>query len=270
MLSEKTVHEELTRLIERYAGGAKRVALAYHERRNRDRDINWLALQATKEYGALVYHAGAMMRKAKALEAAHSIRKSNQDALEEAEHYCGYMQILNWYLGGQPCQVPEMWGYGDISETFGPGPGMKQSLWPEHYGYFELGARLTREARSDWTREVILSNREGAAVGFHYVMSKLPAADEYMKRLTEHERTVAEDEMHHGSEVIPELARTITSAGELDEAKRKVTDIHVQELRQRNEQFLHPLSAAEMTALEQDFRANRIEPVPLFSAVAVG
>lgn len=269
MLSEKVVQEELTGLIARYAGAAKRVALAYCERRNRERDIHWLALQATKEYGAMVYHAGAMMRKAKALDSAPNIRKSNQDALEEAEHYCGYMQILNWYLNGQPCQVPEMWGYGDISETFGPGPGMKQSLWPEHYGYFELGERLTREARSEWIRQAILSNREGAAVGFHYVMSKLPATDEYLKRLTEHERTVAEDELHHGSEVIPELARTAPSTNDLEEAEQKITDIHVQELRQRNEQFLHPLSPAEMTSLEQDFRANRIEPVPLFSTAAV-
>jgi hypothetical protein len=268
MLSEKRVQEELTALIERYAGGAQRVARAYYERRNRQRDIHWLALQATKEFGAMVYHSGAMARKAKALASMQDIRKSNQDALEEAEHYCGYMEILNWYLGGQPCDVPEMWGYGDISAGFGPGAAMKESLWPEHYRYFEMGQRLTKEAPSDWQCEVILSNREGAAVGFHYVMSRLPATDEYLKRLTDHERSVAEDEMHHGSEVIPELARTATSEEELEQAKQKVTDVHVQELRQRNEQFLHPLSEAEMNILEADFRAGRIEPVPLFPAVA--
>jgi len=270
MLSTIAVQEELNGLIARYAGGANRVARAYYERRNRERDVYWLALQATKEYGAMVYHAGAMMRKAKALEPPQSIRKSNQDALEEAEHYCGYMEILNWYLHGEPCEMPEMWGYGDISDTFSPGPCMKESLWPEHYRYFEMGARLTREAGSEWLREVILSNREGAAVGFHYVMSKLPPTDEYMARLTAHERTVAEDEMHHGSEVIPELARTFRSADELEEAKQKVTAIHVQELRQRNEQFLHPMSPAEMEALAGDFRANRIEPISLHSAVAAG
>jgi len=268
MLSEKAVQDELIAMIERYAGGAQRVARAYFERRNRERDIHWLALQAAKEYGAMVYHAGAMMRKTKALDSPQSIRKSNQDALEESEHFCGYMRILNWRLDGQPCEVPEMWGYGDISDTFGPGPGMKESLWPEHYRYFELGQRLTNSAPSGWQGQVILSNREGAAVGFHYVMSKLPAADEYLKRLTDHERSVAEDELHHGSEVIPELARTMPSEEELEEARRKVTDIHVQELRQRNEQFLHPLSEAEMKALEADFRSGRIEPVALFAAVA--
>ncbi len=147
---------------------------------------------------------------------------------------------------------------------------MKKELWPEHYGYFAIGERLAREARSEWIRQVILTNREGAAVGFHYVMSKLPPTDEFLARITQHERAVAEDELHHGSEVIPELARTFSSPDELEEANRHVTDIHVQELRQRNEQFLHPLSAQEMAQMEDDFRHNRIEPIPLFSAVAAG
>jgi hypothetical protein len=266
-LSEQAIQEELASWIARYAGGAKRVCEAYASRRNRERDINWLALQATKEYGALVYHNGMMLKKTKDLAPLGSIRKPNQDSLEEAEHYIGYMEILNWYLNGAPCQVPEMWGYGDISPTFSPGPGMKQSLWPEHYAYFELGARFTSQARSDWMRQLILSNREGAAVGFHYVMSKLPPADEYMKRVAAHEWNVAEDELHHGSEMIPELARSFTSQEELEEAKRQVTDIHVQELRQRNEQFLHPLTADEMNALEQDFRAWKVEMIPIFSVV---
>jgi hypothetical protein len=268
-LTEKDVQEELTGLISRYTGAADRVVQAYARSRTRERDIHWIALQATKEYGAMVYHAGAAVRKARAMEPLDSIRKSNQDSFEEAEHYCGYMQILNWYLEGRPCQVPEMWGYGDISASFGAGPGMKQELWPEHYGYFEMGERLARQARSDWIRQVILTNREGAAVGFHYVMSKIPVTDEFSRRVCEHESTVAEDELHHGSEAIPQLAGTFRSAEELEEAQRLVTDIHVQELRQRNEQFLHPLSPEEMRQLEGDIRQNRIQAIPLYQ-IAVG
>ena len=263
-----SLQHELEGLIARYAGAAKRVAAAYAERRTRERDINFLALQATKEYGAMVYHSGAMWRKAKALDSIANVRKSSYDAYEEAEHFQGYMKILNWRLNGEPCQVPEMWGYGDISEKFGAGPGMKESLWPEHYRYFAMGQRLAEEAHSEWMRQVILTNREGAAVGFHYVMSQLPATDEFMKRLTEHERSVAEDELHHGSEMIPELVRTFTSPQELEEVKRQVTEIHIQELRQRNEQFLHPMTPAEIGQLEQDMRGNRIEPVDIFAATS--
>ena len=39
--------------------------------------------------------------------------------------------------------------------------------------------------------------------------------------------------------------------------------------RQRNEQFLHPLTAAEMEQLEQDFRRRRIDPIPVFSQGAI-
>ena len=162
-----------------------------------------------------------------------------------------------------------MWDYGDISETFGPGPRMKQSLWPEHYRYFEMGERLCREARSDWIRKAILANREGAAVGFHYVMSKLLVADEFSRRIAAHERSVAEDELHHGSEIIPELARTLPAPDHWEEAKRLVADVHVQEMRQRNEQFLHVLSPEEMKQLENDFRNSRIEPIPIFSLTAI-
>ena len=268
-LDEKFVHQELTGLIERYTGAAKRMAMAYSERRNRDRDVNWLALQATKEYGAMLYHSGVMFRKAKNMESLENIRKSSEDSLEEAEHFYGYMRILNWYLGGKPCEVPEMWGYGDISDAFAPGSGMKRSLWPQHYEYFEMGARLAREASSQWLRDVIMTNREGAAVGFHYAMGQIPVTDEFTERVTKHERGVAADEMHHGSELIPNLVRTIPSLEELEEAKQKVADIHIQELRQRNEQFFHPLTPAEMEQFEQDFRQQRIEPIPLFS-VAMG
>ena len=265
-IQTESLQHELEGLIARYAGAAKRVATAYAERRTRERDINFLALQATKEFGAMVYHSGAMWRKAKALDSFENIRKSRNDSYEEAEHFVGYMNILNWCLNGEPCRVPEMWGYGDISEKFGAGPGMKESLWPEHYRYFALGQQLAEQARSDWMRQVILTNREGAAVGFHHVMSQLPATDEFMKRLTAHERSVAEDELHHGSEMIPELVRSFTTQQELDEAKRQVTEIHIQELRQRNEQFLHPMTPAEMEQLAQDLRSNRIEPVPIFAA----
>ena len=112
---------------------------------------------------------------------------------------------------------------------------------------------------------MIATNIEGAAVGFHYVMTKLTVTDEFTERFIRHERTVVQDELHHGPELIQELAKTLESQEELEEAKQKVTELRVQELRQRNEQFLHPLTEAEMNQLEQDFRQRRIEPIPLFS-----
>ena len=265
-LNPKNVQEELAGLMDLYTGAMSRVVSAYAERRNRDRDIYWLALQATKEYGAMVYHARVMFRKAKAMEALESIRKSCEDSFEEAEHYWGLLKILDGYLGGQPCEVPEMWGYGDFTDSLGPGPAMKESLWPESHRYFALAQRQMQEAGSAWVRQVIGANIEGAAVAFHYLMSRLPATDEYMRRVAAHERSIATDELHHGPEMMEELAKTAQSSGEVEEAKLELIELRVQELRQRNEQFLHPLTPTELAQLEADFRQKRIEPIPLFSA----
>ena len=55
----------------------------------------------------------------------------------------------------------------------------------------------------------------------------------------------------------------------MQEAKQRLTELRVQELRQRNEQFLHPLTVGEMEQLEQDFRQRRIGPIPVFSEGAI-
>ena len=264
-LSQRNVQGELAGLMDLYTGAMNRVVSAYSQRRNRQRDIYWLALQATKEYGAMVFHSRAMFRKTKEMDTLESIRKSCHDSFEEAEHYWGLMKILEWYLEGKPCEVPEMWGYGDFTDTLGPGSAMKESLWPESHRYFALAQKQIQQTRSAWVRQVIAANIEGAAVAFHHLMSRLPATDEYTRRISEHERSIAEDELHHGPEMIEQLAKTVESVEELEEAKQKLTELRVHELRQRNEQFLHPLTAAEMQQLERDFLEQRVEPIPLFS-----
>ena len=67
--------------------------------------------------------------------------------------------------------------------------------------------------------------------------------------------------------MIRQLARTVPSEKDLDEAEEKLMTLRVQELRQRNEQFLHPLSPAEMKQLEADFLGRKIAPISLFGAV---
>lgn len=252
-----------------YTGAVHRVAMAYAERRNREWDIHWLALQVAKEYGAMLFHSRLMWRKAKAMEPLESIWKSSADNFEEAEHYSGYRKILDWNMDGKPYEVPQMWGYGDFPEVGRPGLGVIKSLWPEHYGYLDMVQRYAREIRSSWLREVISSNREGAAVAFHAVMCKLLVTDEYAERVTRHERTVARDELHHGPELVQELAKTVPSLDDLEEAKQKLTEMSVQELSQRKEQFLHPMTAVELEQLEQDFRHMRIKPITVFSEGAI-
>lgn len=266
-VSPEVAQEKISSVMDRFAGAMKRVAEAYASNRNSERDTYWLALQMTKEYGAMVGYSKKIVSRARNREPIESVRKASQDCYEEAEHFIGYRAVLEWHLNGKPCEVKEMWGYGDFAELGGPGPGMKRSLWPEHHDYVAMAKRLAEETKSGWVRQVILANREGAAVAFHHAMSNLPPTDEYMKRVTALEKEVARDELYHGPELIRELAQTVPSETELNEAVDKITELRVQELKQRNEQFLHPLDQSAMEELERDFRTNRTEAVPLFSAM---
>jgi len=266
-ISPEMAQEKIASVMDRFAGAMNRVAEAYARNRNSERDIYWLALQMTKEYGAMVGYSKKIVSRARNREPIESVRKASQDCYEEAEHYVGYRAVLDWCLNGKPCEVPEMWGYGDFAEVGGPGPDMKRSLWPEHHDYVAMAKRLADQTKSEWVRQVILANREGAAVAFHHAMSNLPATDEFMKRVVALEKEVARDELYHGPELIRELAKTVPSEADLDEAVAKITDLRVQELRQRNEQFQHPLDNTALEQLERDFRANRTEAVPLFSAM---
>jgi hypothetical protein len=258
--------QELTEVMDRFAGAMERVVHAYAHHRNPERDAHWLALQMTKEFGAMVAYSRKIVDTTRKMEPLKTIRKACQDCYEEAEHYVGYRLIFDWYEQGKAYEVPEMWGYGDFGD-FAPGPGMKQSLWPEHYGYVSMAKRLSEETASPWVREVVYANREGAAVAFHHAMSQLPPTDEFARRVVAHEREVARDELYHGPQLLRELARTVPSEAELKEAIAKVTELRVQELRQRNEQFLHPLDEEAMARLEHDYRERRGEPVPIFSTI---
>jgi hypothetical protein len=266
-VNPEMAQEQISAVMDRFAGAMTEVVGAYARNRTPERDTYWLALQMTKEYGAMVGYSKKIVSRARNREPLESVRKASQDCYEEAEHYIGYRSVLDWYLKGKPCDVPEMWGYGDFAEVGGPGPAMKRSMWPEHHDYVAMAKRLADETRSDWVRAVILANREGAAVAFHHAMSHLPATDEYMRRVIELEKEVARDELYHGPELIRELSKTVPSDEALREAVTKITDLRVQELKQRNEQFQHPLDPAAMQKLERDFRANKTATVPLFSAM---
>jgi hypothetical protein len=264
--SPEVAFKELTDVMDRFAGAMAHVVRAYSHQRNPERDAHWLTLQMTKEFGAMVAYSRKIVETAGKMEPLKTIRKACQDCYEEAEHYVGYRLIFDWYEVGKACEIPEMWGYGDFGD-FAPGPGMKRSLWPEHYGYVAMARSLSEETASAWVRDVVYANREGAAVAFHHAMSQLPSTDEFAKRVIAHEREVARDELFHGPQLLRELARACPSEEELEEAVAKVTALRVQELRQRNEQFLHPLDETAMSALERDFREGTGECIPIFSTI---
>ena len=80
--SKENVQKELSELMDCYTGAMKRVVTAYAERRTKERDVRWVALQATKEFGAMRLHSWSMWKKAKEMADLNDIRKSSEDSFE--------------------------------------------------------------------------------------------------------------------------------------------------------------------------------------------
>lgn len=270
----KRCKEDLLLTVDRAVAAMKKVVDAYGAKRSPQRDIHWLALQTGKEYGAVVLHARRQIDTTpENLPGAscEELRKSLHDALEEIDHYEGYLELLNWSLNGRPCPVSDMYeycpppayrllGFGDYRQTL--------QRWPRNYAYFTERSAMC-SASSDWGAALITACGEGGAVGWHWAQSGLPVCDEYSERLTHHERTVAEDELHHGPETFEALFRDLPSIEAYETARQHVKRVRMLEMWQRNEQYMHPLSDDELAAIEADFYAERLEPVDLFRTAAL-
>ena len=259
------VKEELLTLLDLGAAALEAVVQGYAARRSRERDLTWLALQAGKEYGAVTLHA---RRNLDCLppKSPGEIRKAIEDALEEVDHYAGYMSVLEWALGGEPCPVQDMYrycgvapyrllGYGDYEET--------KQRWPANYAYF-MERQEHFDRCSAWGNAVLAACGEGGAVGWHYAMSRIPVTDEFSRRVVKVEQAVVDDELHHGPELLERLARETPSEAEYEDVKRRVRRIRSLELWQRNEQFQHPLSDEELNVINDAMRAGRLEPLSVF------
>lgn len=247
-----------------------KVVVAYRERRTRERDINWLALQAGKEYGAAVQHSRSRLGRVPG-GSPKEIIKCLSDSIEEMEHYEGYMEVLNWYLKGEPCPVTDMYEYCSIEayRHYGYGPyELVKDRWPYHSEFFSGWQNLANEG-SAWSKGMLVACREGGGADFHYLMSQISPDDEFLRRIAHVEKKIAEEELHHGPELIDRLCRESPSEEEIASTLERVTRLRIMAMRERNEQFLSPLSSREMSQIEADFMAKRFEPMTVFRAAAL-
>lgn len=268
-LSPDKVSEGILEILDRCAAAMKLVVDAYVAHRTRERDINWLALQAAKEYTAAHVHGRRLLGPTEPLASAREVKKALNDAAEEVEHYAAYMEVLNWYLDGKPCPVKDWQRYGNPGAyewRFGGSFEDTKSLWPSSYAYYTTRIRVCNES-SSWGTAAILACGEGGAVGWHHMMSQLDPSDPFFARIVRIEKEIVADELYHGPETIARLALTPPSEKEFGEVLGRIKQARACELRQRNEQFLHPLSDAEMKIIEEDFINGSMEPLTLFRAV---
>lgn len=270
----KTIEAEVLRILEQGAAAARRVVDGYLAQRTPERDAHWICTQMAKEFGAIAMHTdrvkGAIMQGRPARE----IDEMVDTVKEEVAHYQGYRMVLERLVGDADYPLPEMFNYLllDIDEQ-----GMRfnkcmlphAAQWPEHHKYVQDALDLFKQL-DPWSAQMVSATFEGGAAGWHYVMSELPADDDFLKGAAQVQRGIALDELHHGPDEIREIVERWTPelGVDLDRLFRVLREMRYQEMRQRNEQFLHPLTEAEMDELRQLLVEDRIEPMNLYSQAA--
>jgi hypothetical protein len=272
------VRHEFVRILDQGTTGLKMVVDAYQANRTPERDLNWICLQAGKEFGAIT------LQYARAADAVNS--ESGVDTVtewahaieEEVEHYHGYVKILRTIADASGVPLPRMYDYVRVADVksgqviLHPEMIDASRLWPENMGYFNKSLDYMA-ASPVWGRRAIGSQFEGGAVGWHWAMSQLKPADAFTKAVAELEKSIVDDELHHGPEEIKPLIDSFDAdvAGIVDQIFDKIRELRYLELRQRNEQFLHPLPEAEVVAIGRQIMDDTLEPVDLFaSAMGAG
>lgn len=273
--AERIVSETL-RVMSQGAAAQQRVVDAYLAKRTPERDVNWVCIQAAREFGATNMYAD---RARMALADGASVREADRFARimkEELDHYRAYMNLLDLTIGKdtEPAER-DYFQYLSIAFTpagatfHGNAEDTIQRTWPEHHRFiglwFEIYNTLPR-----WTARLLMTQGEGGSVGWHWCMSKLPAHDEFLRLTARLEKTVVEDEIFHGPEEIRELAAHYDPAQALawDETFRIARQMRYLDVRERNEQFLHPLSEAELEEIRVAIFDDTLAPSDIFAAVA--
>ncbi|MDD3652300.1 hypothetical protein, partial [Immundisolibacter sp.] len=236
------------------ASAQQRVVDAYMAKRNRERDINWVVIQAAREYGATNMYAD---RARLALGTGIGVREADRFAVimkEELDHYRAYMNLLDLTLGkGTEPPDSEAFHYLNVEFTaqgagfHGDSGAIVARKWPEHHRFITLWMKIYNELPR-WTSRLLMTQGEGGSVGWHWCMSNLPGNDEFLRLAAKLEKTVVEDEIFHGPEEIKELAASFDPANALpwDETLNLAREMRYLDVRERNEQFQYPLTEAEL------------------------
>ena len=270
-IARQTLH-----IMSQGASAQQHVVNAYMAKRNRDRDINWVVIQAAREYGATNMYAD---RARLALGTGIGVREADRFAgimKEELDHYRAYMNLLDLTLGkGKEPPEPESFHYLNVEFTaqgagfHGASGDIVARKWPEHHRFITLWMKIYNTLPK-WTSRLLMTQGEGGSVGWHWCMSNLPGNDEFLRLAAKLEKTVVEDEIFHGPEEIKELAASFDPAQALpwDETVNLAREMRYLDVRERNEQFLYPLGEAELEDIRRAIFEDTLAPSDIYAAVA--
>ena len=270
-IARQTLH-----IMSQGASAQQHVVNAYLAKRNRERDINWVVIQAAREYGATNMYAD---RARLALGTGINVRQADHYAgimKEELDHYRAYMNLLDLTLGkGKEPPDSDSFHYLNVEFTaqgagfHGESGDIVARKWPEHHRFITLWMKIYNTLPK-WTSRLLMTQGEGGSVGWHWCMSNLPGNDEFLRLAAKLEKTVVEDEIFHGPEEIKELAASFDPAQALpwDETLNLAREMRYLDVRERNEQFLYPLGEAELEDIRRAIFEDTLAPSDIYAAVA--
>ena len=250
------VEEQILTAMDQSGAAVTRVVEAYLAKRTPERDRRWLTLQAGKEFNAVrrrVFQAQEAMDRVDRGVSREAFAEIVEEMEEELAHYQAYAALLDELLQGAPFPA-EMWRY----HGWEPDP-----LWPEHSRRV-LEQRAMLETAGEWGAAVLLATSEGHAVAWHYAMAQLPPDDRFLQAVIDIQQGIIADELHHGLQEVARLARTAPSREAVEAVLPQIRQVGALCVRQRNEQFGHPLAEAEVQALERELLAGILPPLQLY------
>lgn len=254
--------EAILTAMDQSGAAVTRVVDAYLALRTPQRDRLWLMLQTGKEFNAVrrrVLQAQEAMDRVERGVSRGAFAHVVEEMGEELDHYRAYAALLDEVLAGEPYPA-EMWRY----HGWEPDP-----LWPQHSRRV-LEQRSMLETAGTWGAAVLLATSEGHAVAWHYAMAQLPPTDRFLQAVREIQQGIIADELHHGLQEVERLAHEAPSPDAVAAILPLIRHVGALCVRQRNEQFGHPLAEAEIAALERELEGGTIPPIELYrQAVAV-
>ena len=274
--SAEQIAAETIRIMSQGATAMQRLVDAYYQKRTPERDINWLAIQAAREFGATnMYADRARMALAQRIDVRAADRFA-QIMKEELDHYRAYMNLLDLTIGAQtPLPDPDYFQYLAVQFTDAgvafhhDAEQIVRRKWPEHHRFISRWITVFNEL-PDWSSRMLAIQGEGGSIGWHWCMSRLPPDDQFLQYTVKLEKTVVEDELFHGPEEVRELAESYNpdQAIPLEKMFDIAREMRYLDIRERNEQFLHPLSEAELQTIRDDIFSDTLEPADLYAKVA--
>ncbi len=275
MTTATEIKGEITRILDQGAEAVNKVIQAYIAKRTPERDMNWLCLQMGKEFGAIMLHSDRAKEAIRNGADGRQMDAYFETVKEEVAHFQAYYNLVNRTIGeNAEIPVPDIYRYVVANVENGQ-MSLDDSMlamkdrWPEHHKYLS-GHIPYVKTQDPWVAKIFGATLEGAAGGWHWCMSQLPPDDDFFKQAAKLQEGIAIDELEHGPEELAKLCNEYSEQMDVDlvELYRQLRLARCQEVKQRNEQFLDPLTDDEVAEICESLINDTLDGFNLYRKAA--